>query len=299
MFLDSTRCLGAGLESGSSDDITICVPPGKYEPFACGGDHDDEVSWTIFYSQDGKSKRLDGGAGSCGDTYGTFNATESFYSVGDDDTGDKDDSADDDDNGSTENVCFAADQLVQTEQGAVEISSVRVGDRVQVMQADGALAYADVAFVPHAENDIASKFIEVHTAQMRSLKVTPQHLVVAGECGAEMSLVTAESLEKGQCVHTVSGAEQIIDLVVVRGRGIYSIVTTDMHGHIVVNGIVASSFGTVHLVPNAYYTIHRMLYMYLLPAWVMELDMSKHLNMFIGGAGITFASPFLLRRAGQ
>jgi hypothetical protein len=44
------------------------------------------------------------------------------------------------------------------------------------------------------------------------------------------------------------------------GFGFYSIVTSDPSGLVVVNNVVASSFGTNHWLPNTFYTPHRYLF---------------------------------------
>jgi hypothetical protein len=43
-----------------------------------------------------------------------------------------------------------------------------------------------------------------------------------------------------------------------KGNGVYTIVTTEEF--IIVNGIIASSFGANHMMANLYYNIHRFIY---------------------------------------
>ena len=49
-----------------------------------------------------------------------------------------------------------------------------------------------------------------------------------------------------------------MDVDTTHSRGVYTIVTNEEF--IVVNGIVASSFGANHMLANLYYNVHRALY---------------------------------------
>jgi hypothetical protein len=62
--------------------------------------------------------------------------------------------------------CFAADSTVRTESGAVRrVSEVKVGDRVEVVDAQGVRTFADVVFVPHAsDNSDPANFVTLKLA---------------------------------------------------------------------------------------------------------------------------------------
>ena len=42
-----TDTIAVTLLSGSSDYTTVCLPPGSYSPYACGGDYPSEVGWSL------------------------------------------------------------------------------------------------------------------------------------------------------------------------------------------------------------------------------------------------------------
>lgn len=197
---------------------------------------------------------------------------------------------DDDD---SDNVCFHGDELVALDSGVSKrIADVVVGDRIQVMRMDSTLAFSDVVFMPHKENSILSTFVELETESKRTLKVTSEHLVVNGACTATTyELTRASDIQLGSCVRTINGMDKVSRITTVKDKGIYTVVTADLNGMIVVNGIVASSFGTNHIVPNMFYMLHRAMYS-VLPQWMMESESFKATNMFIGGLFIAASAPF-------
>ena len=90
-------------------------------------------------------------------------------------------------------------------------------------------------------------------------------MVTAGACGSIKGDMRAEEITVGSCVVSVSSAGDLQETAVTavspsEGRGIYSAVARDAHGHLVVDGLVASSFGVSHSVSNSFYNIHRFLY---------------------------------------
>ena len=72
-------------------------------------------------------------------------------------------------------------------------------------------------------------------------------------------LVYAFKIAVGDCVRTVSGEDVVVKVESVRVEGVYTIVTNEEF--IVVNGIVASSFGVNHMIGNLYYNMHRFVYL--------------------------------------
>ena len=66
---------------------------------------------------------------------------------------------------------------------------------------------------------------------------------------------------------TVDGAEKVMDMVTVQGKGIYTVVTNKEY--IVVNGIVATPFGGINPTSaNIYYNLHRLVYAFMPAALV-------------------------------
>lgn len=208
-----------------------------------------------------------------------------------------DDALDDD----AVNTCFAASTTIQLEGGdEKQISEIRVGDRVLVYNpASEAFLYEDVVFVPHEpENAVDLLHVRLVTAK-RSLLLTVEHLVMRALCEtsasplpADFSLVpartiahatvaaaTADGQGGGWCLLTVDGVEPIQEAHVQQGKGVFMIVTAEWSGLIVADGVVASSFGTNHIAANLYYHIHRLLYAYVLPTWVVEHSYSRTISM--------------------
>lgn len=72
LYFDSVANVGTTelkvtLESGSSGTATLCLPPGTYSPFACGGSWVGEVGWTV------EGYGVSGGASTtCGTDSGSF-----------------------------------------------------------------------------------------------------------------------------------------------------------------------------------------------------------------------------------
>lgn len=169
-----------------------------------------------------------------------------------------DDGGKDDD----DNVCFAGSETVLLESGTTKaISDVEVGDVIQVVSADGSLAFSEVVFLPHGANTQKATFSELQLSSGNSLRATPAHFVLAGACGADAFELTAmKGISKGSCVQTTNGEDEVIGNSLVVDHGIYTVVTKEASGLVVVNGVRASSFAHNHWLVNNYYNIHRTLY---------------------------------------
>jgi hypothetical protein len=67
LFFTADKSVSVSLASGSSGSDSVCLPPGTYTPFACGGTWQQEVGWTIV------GYGLSGGATTtCTATSGSF-----------------------------------------------------------------------------------------------------------------------------------------------------------------------------------------------------------------------------------
>jgi len=160
-------------------------------------------------------------------------------------------------------TCFASSETVQLEDGSVKaLGEVQLGDRVLTAGLDGSLkGYSAVIAVPHAgEESVRATFSQLTIASGKDVRMTRSHLVLSGSCSLpSLPLVQAGSVQAGDCVQTVSGKEQVTAVSTVQGQGIASAVTAagDL---IVVNGVVASPFAINHAVPEAWYSIHRLVY---------------------------------------
>jgi hypothetical protein len=103
-------------------------------------------------------------------------------------------------------------------------------------------SFSDVIAIPHALNDSLGAFVEIVTVtgKLSTLKITPEHLIVAGSCGAKSdhtNLVPAGDV-------AVEGVEAIASVCILKSVGIYTIAT--MKEYLVVNNFVASPFAFSH-----------------------------------------------------
>lgn len=160
-------------------------------------------------------------------------------------------------------ACFAAAELITLEGGStLPISAIKIGDRVLASNSVGVTIFSDVIAIPHAHNDIVGDFVEIITVTGRSLRITPEHVMVAGACDVissrRLSLILAGTVTIGSCLLTVEGFESVTSVSILKSVGIYTIVTMDEY--LVVNGFVASPFAVSHSTGNAFYNLYRGLY---------------------------------------
>ena len=138
------------------------------------------------------------------------------------------------------------------------IAEVKVGDVVLAATTVGKTVFSEVVYVPHGANKEIALFAHITTESGRDLKMTMNHILPAGVCGSTLPLVYASEVSVGSCIQTVSGEEKVSMVESLRGEGVYTIVTKEEF--VVVNGIIASSFGANHMMANLYYNIHRFAY---------------------------------------
>ena len=157
-------------------------------------------------------------------------------------------------------TCFASSETVTLESGAAKaLSEVVLGDRILTANMDGSLkGFSEVIATPHSGDAAKAKatFARIITQGGKDIKMTPSHLVLAGDCNANLSLVSAGSVEAGQCIQTVDGQDQVLSNTNTESVGMRSVVTKagDL---VVINGVVASPFAVNHWLADAWYTIHR------------------------------------------
>merc|ERR1711998_113711 len=168
---------------------------------------------------------------------------------------------------------------------------VSIGDRVQVVKDNGSVAFSPVVFIPHQkENSMTSRFLTLST-QHTSIKVTPSHFLLSGECDEDVSefeLQFASKIALGSCLVTVNGKETVSSISLSHGYGIQTLVVAERTGLVVVNGIVASSFASLHTIPNTLYNIHRLVYS-IFPRWMQPLE-NKSLIRYNSYIGDSFLS---------
>jgi hypothetical protein len=186
-----------------------------------------------------------------------------------------------------DDMCFAGSETVLMESGVSKpISDVEVGDSIQVVSADGSLKFSEVVFLPHGANTQKALFAELALASGNSLRATPAHFVLAGACGADTFELTAmQDIAEGSCVQTANGEDEVTGNGLVVDHGIYTVVTKESSGLVVVNDIRASSFAHNHWLVNNYYNIHRTLYEYA-PSLMKNRDVVA-INLIVGDIALS------------
>ena len=166
------------------------------------------------------------------------------------------------------------------------ISQVQLGDRVLTVSMDGlSTRFSPVVSMPHkAGNTEQATFVHLTTETTgRDIKLTPEHLILAGACGSSaemMSLVAAGKVTEGMCLMTVPEGRQdkVVSTKLIQGQGVYTI-ATQAGDLIVVNGIAASPFAVNHRVADAFHTVHRVLYA-LFPALLASQFVQNTIGRF-------------------
>lgn len=130
-------------------------------------------------------------------------------------------------------VCFPSSARVELDNGLViQISQLHVGDRVHV----GEGKYSDVFLFTHRNERVYSTFVNLTVESNASIALSPSHYIpVSGRLRA------AHTLIKGDVVMLGNGKlDAIVTVERAFMRGLYNPQTID--GHIVVNGIIASTY---------------------------------------------------------
>ena len=103
-----------------------------------------------------------------------------------------------------------------------------------------------------------TSFAHITTESGRDVKMTKNYILPAGTCGSTLPLVYAVQVSVDDCVMNIDGLEKVTSVKVVRGEGVYTIVTNEEY--LVVHGVISSPFGGNHMMANLFYHIHRFVY---------------------------------------
>ena len=287
-FFDFTRCDSESSTLALFDSIECQDPIVEIKTFFdftnCGDDDGDD---DLF-----------------GSSYGSYSSDYSYDNNGDDDDpweinaeGMSCSKSSSDDDGA---VCFHSTSTVELETGQkVAMPSLRVGDRVLTVTDLGERVFADVVFLPHPENTQAAEFVTVRTTEGKTIRMTREHLLPAGSCATALdhSLLSAAKVQAGMCVQTVGGLEEVVSVSSSSDHGISTVVTSEGAGMVVVDGVVASSFGAHHSAPNAYYHVHRSVFRVLKAAGMSVSGVLGHewavkANLVIGDVAYSVGRMF-------
>ncbi|CDF37979.1 unnamed protein product [Chondrus crispus] len=163
-------------------------------------------------------------------------------------------------------TCFPADATVSRPDGlVVRMEDLQYADKVAV--GDG--SHSDVFFFGHRSPHPVSEFVSIHHAGSQTpLRLSPGHyLYVDGK------LRTARSVRPGDRLRGADGEYDLFVLNVKRQqlRGLYA--PTSVHGDLVVDGVMVSSYTDVMHPGLAHKLLHplRLLYRYGLDAVVSRV----------------------------
>lgn len=145
--------------------------------------------------------------------------------------------------------CFPSDATVRLEGGATKLMrDLMIGDRVQVVRADGSIAYEDVYLMTHKDTNKVSPYLQIVLATGKTLTLSPRHFVPTVQ-GSDASwdarvLVGANEIKVGDTIwyqnETGAMALAVVSQVAhVTGVGAFNPLTAS--GTIVVDGVVASA----------------------------------------------------------
>jgi hypothetical protein len=181
---------------------------------------------------------------------------------------------------SSSKKCFAGSETVLLSTGeTIPISDVKIGDSILAADKMGNTKFSQVISLPHDKNDERATFAFLTTATGRSIKMTPEHIVMVDpSCGTKTVLMKASEVEKDMCLVTVEGQEQVTAVSSVSGNGIYTVITNEEM--VVVNGIIASPFAVNHATSHAWYNVFRAAYS--VAPGLMGLSLVKQANLVFG-----------------
>lgn len=137
--------------------------------------------------------------------------------------------------------CFPSDATVELEDGSSKaMRLVRIGDRVKVAHPN---KFSEVFFFSHKHESKTSDFVRIETSlDGVGLSVSPGHLVYVNG-----KLERASAVGVGDVISVAHDARSATVTAVSRVRGLGLHNPHTLHGDIIVNGVVASTFtSSVH-----------------------------------------------------
>jgi len=141
--------------------------------------------------------------------------------------------------GSYQGTCFHGSTLVTLKDNSTKpLTDVELGDVIKTSDIHGTFSFSPVVSLPHeAGNTEMATFLKLQTETGKAVMMTPGHLVPMCD---EKTIVTASELKIGDCLLTVDGKENLLQISSSQERGVYTAITEKPF--LSVNGIVASPF---------------------------------------------------------
>lgn len=130
--------------------------------------------------------------------------------------------------------CFAGSELILLENGQYKkISDISIGDMILTADKNYNLSFSPIIFLPHEKNNIEAQFIKITSDKNNTIKLTPEHNIIANN-----KVIYASKVNIGDILQTVNGPEIVKDISIVTDFGIYTAITENEF--IIVNNIIAS-----------------------------------------------------------
>lgn len=163
--------------------------------------------------------------------------------------------------------CFPGDARVVTPGGSARMDTLRIGDRVLSLGADGTPFFDEIYMFGHKDVSTRSQFVTLTTQSGASLRLTGDHHVPVERWGQPLSLASSQ-VEVGDTVVVVSSSgipssEVVVFKSLASGVGLWNPYT--LGGRIIVDGVDASSHsswvldGAFHAlgisIPTGYQTV--------------------------------------------
>lgn len=138
--------------------------------------------------------------------------------------------------GGDDEICFPASAVVHTDSGVdVEMTRVAAGHNLHVSE-DGIMS--PVYFFSHRQYDGLHEFVRVRSDKGHAITLSPKHYLYAN--GVRKA---AQVVKVGDVLRTLDGDAKVVSVENVKDRGLVAPHT--MHGDIVVNRVVASTYTAV------------------------------------------------------
>lgn len=132
-------------------------------------------------------------------------------------------------------TCFPHDSTITLEDGTVKsMGDLQLGDRVQVAPGE----FSDVFMFSHRDAEVKASFVQLMTESGAYLHITAGHYMYVND-----QLTAAGAVRTGDTVYTENGkVSKVCNVSSTLKAGIYNPQT--VHGDIVVNGILTSTYTT-------------------------------------------------------
>ena len=122
----------------------------------------------------------------------------------------------------------------------VPIHNVSIGMMIQTADRHYNIGFNNIKEIPHDYNLESATFLTLITEKNKQIILTPDHIIPT----CYKTDVPARELYLGDCILTIDGKENIIDIQSSIKNGVYTVITKD--AYIVVNDIIVSPYS----VPN-------------------------------------------------